>query len=123
VPAGPINTVDKVLEHRQVKARNMVIETTYNDGKKLRIAGNPIKMSTFADDLEAPPLPRSASIPKRSCHRFWHERRSDRSAAARQGDLTSVAMTLIRPQEPTKRTTKCFGDNECCGGRRIPSLH
>jgi CoA:oxalate CoA-transferase len=58
VPVSPINDVGQVLAHRQVLARNMVVETAFNDGRRLRIAGNPIKMSTLADERSVPPLPR-----------------------------------------------------------------
>jgi CoA:oxalate CoA-transferase len=57
VPASPINTVDKVLAHPQVQARHMVVETAFPDGQRLRIAGNPVKMSTFDDDRDVPPMP------------------------------------------------------------------
>jgi CoA:oxalate CoA-transferase len=53
VPSSPINTVDKVLEHPQIKARNMVWETSFSDGKTIDIAGNPIKMASFAEDEKA----------------------------------------------------------------------
>ena len=58
VPASPINSIDQVLTHPQVVARNMVVETSFSDGTPLKIAGNPIKMSTFDDELEVPPMPR-----------------------------------------------------------------
>ena len=57
VPASPINTVDKVLDHPQVKARKMIAETHFSDGTKLRIAGNPIKMTSLTDEMEVPPAP------------------------------------------------------------------
>ncbi len=57
VPSSPINTVDKVLAHPQVRARNMVVETTFSDGRALKIAGNPIKMSSLEDEPSVPPAP------------------------------------------------------------------
>ena len=57
VPASPINAVDQVLAHPQVQARNMVVEASFPDGKRLRIAGNPVKMSSFEDDLAVQPMP------------------------------------------------------------------
>jgi CoA:oxalate CoA-transferase len=57
VPASPINTIDKVLAHPQVQARNMIIETSFSDGRRLKIGGNPIKMSSFDDETQAPPCP------------------------------------------------------------------
>ncbi len=45
VPIGPINTIDKALADPQTLSRNMVVEVDYNDGKKLKLVGNPVKMS------------------------------------------------------------------------------
>jgi CoA:oxalate CoA-transferase len=49
VPCGPINSVDKVLADAQVRARNMVVTTDDPETGKLVMAGNPIKLSAFAD--------------------------------------------------------------------------
>jgi CoA:oxalate CoA-transferase len=49
VPSGPINTVDKVLADPHVLARNMLVTATGGEGKPLRMAGNPIKLSGFDD--------------------------------------------------------------------------
>ncbi|MBL6929772.1 MAG: CoA transferase [Rhodospirillales bacterium] len=49
VPCGPINNVGHVVEDPQVSARNMVVSAQSMGGKTLRMAGNPIKMSAFAD--------------------------------------------------------------------------
>ncbi|MBI4699550.1 MAG: CoA transferase [Deltaproteobacteria bacterium] len=57
VPASPINTVDKVLALPQILARHMVVETSFGDGTKLKIAGNPIKMSSFEDETKIDPVP------------------------------------------------------------------
>ncbi len=49
VPCGPLHDVAQALGHRQVKARNMAIETAFPDGSPLLAAGNPVKLSGFAD--------------------------------------------------------------------------
>jgi len=49
VPCGPINTIDKVLADEQVRARNMVVTADDPETGKLMMAGNPIKLSAFAD--------------------------------------------------------------------------
>ncbi|MEO0499788.1 MAG: CoA transferase [Pseudomonadota bacterium] len=49
VPCGPIQNVGEALAHPQVRARNMAIETAFEDGAPLTAAGNPIKISGFAD--------------------------------------------------------------------------
>lgn len=45
VPCGPINTVDKVVEDPQIKARGMIVEIDQGEVGKVRIAGFPIKFS------------------------------------------------------------------------------
>ncbi len=56
VPCGPINNVKQALAHPQVAARNMVVEVPDGSGGTLKLAGNPLKMSAFAD----PPTRRAA---------------------------------------------------------------
>jgi len=56
VPIGPINRIDKALADPQVLSRNMVPEVDYGKGKKLKILGNPIKMSEIDREVfKAPP--------------------------------------------------------------------
>ncbi|MDP3878986.1 MAG: CoA transferase, partial [Dehalococcoidales bacterium] len=56
IPIGPINTVDKALSDPQVLSRNMVVEIDYKGDKKLKILGNPIKMSDIEQEVfTAPP--------------------------------------------------------------------
>jgi CoA:oxalate CoA-transferase len=57
VPCGPINNVAQALEHPQVAARNMLVETTDPKIGTLRLAGNPMKMSAFADPKTRDPAP------------------------------------------------------------------
>jgi CoA:oxalate CoA-transferase len=49
VPCGPINNIAQSLAHPQVAARNMVVEVPDGSGGTLKLAGNPLKMSAFAD--------------------------------------------------------------------------
>jgi CoA:oxalate CoA-transferase len=55
IPAGPINTIAEALEHRQVAARQMVVEAG-----GMRMVGNPVKIMPFAanDDAVRTPAPR-----------------------------------------------------------------
>jgi len=50
VPCAPINTIDKVLEHPQLLARNMFIHVQGESERKVKTAGNPVKMSTSPDE-------------------------------------------------------------------------
>jgi len=49
VPCGPINNVAQVLADPHVRARNMVVTSDDPVAGKVTMAGNPIKMSAFAD--------------------------------------------------------------------------
>lgn len=55
VPAGPINTLDKVFADPQVLARNMVVEIDSPHTGKLKDVGNPIKMSGVDAPVYNPP--------------------------------------------------------------------
>ncbi|BFO56803.1 MULTISPECIES: CaiB/BaiF CoA transferase family protein [Comamonadaceae] len=56
VPCAPINTIDKLFDHPQLQARNMIIQVEGAGKKPVRTAGNPIKMSAFADIDARTPL-------------------------------------------------------------------
>jgi CoA:oxalate CoA-transferase len=49
VPCGPLNNVEQALNDPQVLSRNMVVSTKDPVVGELKMAGNPIKLSAFAD--------------------------------------------------------------------------
>lgn len=49
VPCGPINTIDRLLDHPQLLSRNMIIKVEGEGAKPFRTAGNPIKLSAYQD--------------------------------------------------------------------------
>ena len=57
VPCGPINNIAQALQHPQVAARNMLITVADPSGATLKLAGNPLKMSAFADPPTRDPAP------------------------------------------------------------------
>ena len=57
IPAGPINTVDRVIADPQIAERNMAVTTDDPVAGCLVLAGNPIKLSGFADPSVRPPAP------------------------------------------------------------------
>jgi CoA:oxalate CoA-transferase len=57
VPCGPINTVDRALQNPQVAARNMLITVEDPKAGTLKLAGNPLKFSAFADVPTRSPAP------------------------------------------------------------------
>jgi len=61
VPAGPINTLDRVLQDPQVLAREMVIEVAGRSGEKVKCIGSPFKVH----DL---PMEESTSPPRLGEH-------------------------------------------------------
>jgi crotonobetainyl-CoA:carnitine CoA-transferase CaiB-like acyl-CoA transferase len=55
IPAGPILSLDKVLSQPQVMAREMLVETNHPKAGKIKMLGNPVKLSETPCDLTAPP--------------------------------------------------------------------
>ena len=49
IPCGPVNDVAQALAHPQTAARNMLVEVDDPVTGPLRLAGNPMKFSAFAD--------------------------------------------------------------------------
>lgn len=56
VPCAPINTIDRLFDHPQLLARNMIIQVQGAAERAIRTAGNPIKLNAFADIDAATPL-------------------------------------------------------------------
>ena len=54
IPNGPINTIDKVIEHPQIKARNMIVEIDHPVSGNLKIPGIPIKLSDTPGNIRRP---------------------------------------------------------------------
>ncbi|MFN7176025.1 MAG: CaiB/BaiF CoA transferase family protein [Thermaurantiacus sp.] len=57
VPAGPVNRVSQALASPQVTARTMLVESALPGGVPLKVAGNPVKLSTHSDSATRPPAP------------------------------------------------------------------
>jgi CoA:oxalate CoA-transferase len=57
VPCGPINTIDRALQHPQVAARNMVVTVDDPITGPIRVAGNPLKIEGFPDPATRAPAP------------------------------------------------------------------
>ncbi len=49
VPCSFINSIGDIINHEQVIARNMIVEVEDKDLGKIKIAGNPIKMTNIED--------------------------------------------------------------------------
>jgi CoA:oxalate CoA-transferase len=57
IPCGPVNNVAQAVAHPQVAARNMLIECDDPSTGPLKLAGNPMKFSAFADPPVRDPSP------------------------------------------------------------------
>ncbi|MDO8626923.1 MAG: CoA transferase [Candidatus Diapherotrites archaeon] len=55
IPWGPILTLDKVLTHPQVLAREMVQELVHVKGFKVKVTGIPVKLSSTPGKIETAP--------------------------------------------------------------------
>ena len=57
LPCGPINNVEQALRQPQVAARNMLVTVEDPKAGSLKLAGNPLKLSAFADPPTRQPAP------------------------------------------------------------------
>jgi CoA:oxalate CoA-transferase len=57
VPCGPVNNVAQAIAHPQAAARNMLVSVEDPVTGPLKLAGNPMKFSGFADPPTRPPAP------------------------------------------------------------------
>jgi crotonobetainyl-CoA:carnitine CoA-transferase CaiB-like acyl-CoA transferase len=57
VPCAPVNTLAQAMEDVQIVARNMIVAVEHPNGQRVRMPGNPIKLSeTYEDSFSPPPL-------------------------------------------------------------------
>ena len=54
IPVGAINTIDHVVEHPQVKARGMIVESDHPVAGKVKIVGVPVKLSETPGAVREP---------------------------------------------------------------------
>ena len=50
IPSAPVNTMDKVLSDSQLLARHMLVEVDHPSYGKVKILGNPVKMSGLTEE-------------------------------------------------------------------------
>ncbi|MCM3239343.1 CoA transferase [Heyndrickxia oleronia] len=55
IPCGPINTIDKVFNDPQVRAREMMIETEHPQAGDIKLVGSPLKLSKTPIKIKYPP--------------------------------------------------------------------
>jgi CoA:oxalate CoA-transferase len=57
IPCGPVNNIAQALAHPQTAARNMLVEAADAVAGKVKVAGNPLKLSGFPDPTTRPGAP------------------------------------------------------------------
>lgn len=79
IPAAAINTIDKVVNDPQVLARNMLVELEHPVAGKMKVPGNPIKLSLTPPVIEEP-APLLGEHTKRVLQEIlgWEEEKSSR---------------------------------------------
>jgi CoA:oxalate CoA-transferase len=60
IPASPINNIGKLVEDEQVKSRHMLVDVEQPGIGVVKVAGNPIKLSSVASEDELPTDPAPA---------------------------------------------------------------
>jgi CoA:oxalate CoA-transferase len=60
IPCGPINTIKNLFDDPQLQARNMLVEVEQPNIGKVKVAGNPVKLSTVPVENELPKDPAPA---------------------------------------------------------------
>ena len=57
IPCGPIYNIKEAVENPQVKARNMIVKAYHKVIGEFKLAGNPIKMSSYKDENKRGDIP------------------------------------------------------------------
>ena len=57
IPCGPIFNIKEAVENPQVEARNMIVKAYHKVIGDFKLAGNPIKMSTYVDEKTRGDIP------------------------------------------------------------------
>ncbi len=50
LPFSPVNKIENIINHPQVKARNMIVETSGKEIGTIGVSGNPIKMTNIPEE-------------------------------------------------------------------------
>ena len=57
IPCGPIYNIKEAVDNPQVKARNMIVKAYHKVIGEFKLAGNPIKMSSYKDENKRGNIP------------------------------------------------------------------
>lgn len=104
VPCSPINTIDKLFDHPQLRARKMIVKVQGQGSRPVRTAGNPIRLDGYAEnDIENP-----AQAPGLNQHResILNELMASRGAYTRATIDDPTPPTDARIPVPTQRAAE-----------------
>jgi CoA:oxalate CoA-transferase len=84
IPCSPINTIDKLFDHPQLKSRDMIIKVKGEGVRAVRTAGNPIRMGGYAlnDTVNPIAAPGLNQHREKILHEFMAQRDSYQPASA-----------------------------------------
>ena len=57
IPCGPIYNIKQAVENPQIEARNMIVKSFHKIIGEFKLAGNPIKMSSYKDETKRGDIP------------------------------------------------------------------
>ena len=57
IPCGPIFNIKEAVENPQIESRNMIVEAYHKVIGDFKLAGNPIKMSSYKDEKSRGDIP------------------------------------------------------------------
>ena len=57
IPCGPIFNIKEAVENPQIEARNMIVKSFHKVIGDFKLAGNPIKMSSYKDEKTRGDIP------------------------------------------------------------------
>ena len=57
IPCGPIYNIKEAVENPQIEARNMIVKAYHKVIGEFKLAGNPIKMSSYKDENKRGDIP------------------------------------------------------------------
>ena len=57
IPCGPIFNIKEAVENPQIESRNMIVKAFHKVVGDFKLAGNPIKMSSYKDEKKRGEIP------------------------------------------------------------------
>ena len=57
IPCGPIFNIKEAVENPQIESRNMIVQAFHKVVGNFKLAGNPIKMSSYKDEKTRGDIP------------------------------------------------------------------